>query len=420
MKIADVHLKLPSIKNRIYRLVQLLLLLSGIMALMQCGGPKKLSPAEYDAMPPAERLRYLEKLNSEKPDDTEIQMRLYQEYQEQNMPQKARTVMENIIRRDPFNPEVQYDYGVLLMNSGEKQGAYKAFRAALNARGGSAYSRRISEFVGGNFRIEQVTRSSEDEAFPMFSPDGGKIIFQMNRNGNWDIMELALSSGNVKAIVETPADEELPCYSPDGQTILYTSNEEDQRPIDKKYKVRDIYVRQANENRSDNLTETVADDWLPRYAPDGRQIIFVSERSDLRSVPYTEKNSDIYRMDANGAFQVQLTDNKVNDGGACYNGDGSRIFFHSNRNGSYDIFAMQADGDSPEKILGDDDVNEVNPYVSPRSDQIVYFSDRDGNYDIYSAAMDGSNIERLTFDPASDLNPVFSPDGQSIAFHSNR
>jgi TolB protein len=168
-----------------------------------------------------------------------------------------------------------------------------------------------------------------------------------------------------------------------------------------------------------NLTQTVADDWLPRFNSSGTHLLFVSERSDLRRVPYTQKHSDIFIMEANGNFQRNLTNTSTNEGGASFSRDGSKIFFHSNRNGNYDIFVMGMDGEHVMTII-DEPSDDVNPYASPVSDEIVFFTNRDGNYEIYLASSDGTNQRRLTFHPAGDFNPVFSPDGKTVAFHSNR
>ncbi len=184
--------------------------------------------------------------------------------------------------------------------------------------------------------------------------------------------------------------------------------------------MREIYLKEIESGFERNLTETVADDWLPRFNHAGDRIVFTTERSDLRSVPYTEKQSDIYVMESDGDFHLQLTKNESNDGGACFSADDRKIFFHSNRNGSYDIFVMKSDGSLPMTILGDPDVNEVNPFTSPDSLHFVYFSDEGGNYDLYQAKTDGSEIERLTVNPAKDTDGVYSPDGKTIAFQSDR
>jgi len=48
--------------------------------------------------------------------------------------------------------------------------------------------------------------------------------------------------------------------------------------------------------------------------------------------------------------------------------------------------------------------------------KIVFVSNRDGNYEIYSMNPDGNDLKRLTDNPASDREPVWSPDGRKIAF----
>ncbi|HEX3053506.1 MAG TPA: hypothetical protein VHP83_22800 [Aggregatilineaceae bacterium] len=56
----------------------------------------------------------------------------------------------------------------------------------------------------------------------------------------------------------------------------------------------------------------------------------------------------------------------------------------------------------------------------PSNGLICFVSDRDGNLEIYVMNADGSNLRRLTFDPAKDEDPDWSPDGTQIVFSSFR
>jgi Tol biopolymer transport system component len=398
----------------------ILILVSLVLLLIQCGGVKKLTPEEYNKLSPQEKITYLEKYTSQNPSDIDAKKELYKDYLALDMPDKAIKVMQSIIETDSDQPDVQFEYGEMMMRRGETMIAYQAFRDALNAPGGTKYASRISNYLGGKYSIQQVTSSKADEAFPVFSPDGSKIYYQTNENGNWDIAERDLVSGETKLVLHTSADEELPFISPDGKEMVYTSNADDRRPIDNKFKVREIYIMDFGTGYTKNLTESIADDWLPRYSHNGQFIVFVSERSDLRSVPYTEKQSDVYKMESDGDFHLRLTNDDSNDGGGCFSVDDSKIFFHSNRNGTYDIFVMKADGTLPMTVLGTPESNEVNPFVSPDSIHFVFFSDQGGSYDIYQAKVDGSDLERLTFNPAQNTNPAYSPDGTLVAYHSNQ
>jgi len=60
------------------------------------------------------------------------------------------------------------------------------------------------------------------------------------------------------------------------------------------------------------------------------------------------------------------------------------------------------------------------PTVSSDGSRIAFVSHRDGNAEIYSMNADGTGATRVTTDPLTDGRPVFTPDGQTIVFHSSR
>ncbi len=403
------------------RTVILWVLLISIAAfLIQCAGTKQLTQDEYEQLSPQEKITYLEKYTKKNSTDIQSKKKLYKEYLDLNMVEKALGVMEDIIRQDPYQADVQFEYGEIMIKRGETMPAYRAFRDALKSPGGTSYSTGVSRYLGGKYTVQQITSGPADEAFPVFSSDGSKLLYQTNENGNWDITERNLNTGETRMVVNTPAAEELPCLSTDGQKLLYTSNADDRRPIDDKYKVREVYLLDLKKGITKNLTESVADDWLPRFSHNDELITFVTERGDLRSVPYTDKHSDVFRMESDGDFHTQLTNDEANNGGATFGADDSHIYFHSNKNGSYDIFVMKADGSLPMILIENPNSNEVNPFVSADSQYITFFSDQTGSYEIYRARIDGSEIERLTMSPAKNTNPVFSPDSKFIAYHSDQ
>ena len=71
---------------------------------------------------------------------------------------------------------------------------------------------------------------------------------------------------------------------------------------------------------------------------------------------------------------------------------------------------MNIDG-SNQIRLTDDPAEDFQATWSPEGNRIAFGSDRDGNDDIYVMDADGSNVVRLTDDPDDDFSPDWSPDG---------
>lgn len=145
---------------------------------------------------------------------------------------------------------------------------------------------------------------------------------------------------------------------------------------------------------------------IEAQAPRKAQIAFASSRNG---------KYDIYVMDTNGEQQLNLTKNPlVNNIQPAWSPDGKKIVFSSTRDG---IYVMQANGRNLRRLT---DHPGGSPSWSPDGKRIVFSSTQDGNGDIYVMSTDGNNIHRLTNHPASDSDPAWSPNGREIAFVSGR
>lgn len=99
--------------------------------------------------------------------------------------------------------------------------------------------------------------------------------------------------------------------------------------------------------------------------------------------------------------------------------DGSKIVYHSDENGNWDIYTINTDGTGKTQLTTDTS-DDRSAYFSPDGSKIVFVSDRTGNNDIWLMTADGSNKVQLTTSTSDDITPSWSPDGSKIVFMSDR
>jgi len=96
-------------------------------------------------------------------------------------------------------------------------------------------------------------------------------------------------------------------------------------------------------------------------------------------------------------------------------GANGKIAFASRRDGNDEIYVMDADGANPTRITFHP-ACDVGPAWSPDGARLAFTSRRDGNFEIYSMNADGTNVRRLTDSDEHSGFPNWSPDGAKIVF----
>ena len=98
--------------------------------------------------------------------------------------------------------------------------------------------------------------------------------------------------------------------------------------------------------------------------------------------------------------------------------DGSWIVFSSVRHSpNPDLYIKKTYGATATRLTSDP-ASEIQPSFSPNGDTVAYASNRSGSWDIWLTGIDGTNPIRLTTGLSNDIHPSFSPDGKYLAYCS--
>lgn len=110
--------------------------------------------------------------------------------------------------------------------------------------------------------------------------------------------------------------------------------------------------------------------------------------------------------------QINQTDTRLMDAPAISNTHIAFIY-------AEDLWVANRDGSQPRRLTIDEGV-ESNPIFSPDGKTIAFSAEYDGNMDIFSVPVTGGVPTRLTFHPYPDIARDFTPDGKSVVFASQR
>ena len=118
-------------------------------------------------------------------------------------------------------------------------------------------------------------------------------------------------------------------------------------------------------------------------------------------------------MNADGSSRRQLTGDAYWEYDPKVSPDGRYIVFQSQRAGNLNIWRLDADGNNPKQLTEGNSVDQ-NFALSQDSQWVVFDSLRDGKQAIWKVSINGGSPVQLTDSPS--LNPALSPDGKLLAY----
>jgi Tol biopolymer transport system component/DNA-binding winged helix-turn-helix (wHTH) protein len=333
--------------------------------------------------------------------------------------------------------------------------------------------------VGGALALYFANRSSQAALAPMkvvpftsyqggewdaaFSPDGNSIAFVWNgeKSDNPDIYVKSINAESPIRLTTDASRDFNPTWSPDGQiAFIRTSGSEfevftvpvlgngPERKLfslgqnanfewtphldwsgDGKYLAYTekislqaktgiaLFSPDTGERRT--LTSPPEDSYLDNFfsfSPDGRSLAFVR-----MNTPVT---ADLYVVQVTGGDPKRLTFDNAEFAGIAWSSDGREIIFSCDRAQTPGLWRIPASGGTPEHLqMGGDIAGSF--AVSRRGNRLAYIERCESDTNIYRVDLSSLPDQqpaptRLIASTRLDNNPKISPDGQKIAFESNR
>jgi Tol biopolymer transport system component len=240
---------------------------------------------------------------------------------------------------------------------------------------------------------------------PRFSPDGGQLAFTSTRlDGPREIRVLSLADGRERRLVEREGGTVL-AWTPDGTKIVY-DEAETYRLYANRYDLRVVNVESG---RRRWLTRGMrARD--PDISPDGRRVVFVRRYAD---------RSELATIDIDGGEACDLTTSPAGTqwSAPTFRPDGERIVAARWTEGGWlDLISIDPKGDAPAMELTHDRASDVEPVFTPDGRYIVFRSDRDGASNLYALRTEDGTLLRVTNVLGGAFAPAIAPDGHTVAY----
>jgi dipeptidyl aminopeptidase/acylaminoacyl peptidase len=281
----------------------------------------------------------------------------------------------------------------------------------------------------------QLTSHVEDDNHPRWSPDNKYLAFFSKRNKKNQVFLMNRSGGEAIQLTEVKQGVSDFSWSPDSKKLALVIGDPDpDEPSDDEEKAKEektkkpivltrlqfkfdesgylkelydhIYIFDIGTKQLKQITTGPYNDagevWsgavsTPQWSPDGKQILFVSNRSKW---PDANRNTDLFVVPAEGGEPKKLTTNEGTDEAPQWSPDGKWIVYQAQYQppliwyDTTEIVVMPAAG-GPERVLTRElDRNCFQPSFSPDGRSIYFILEDQGNQRLASISPAGTNLNK--------------------------
>ncbi len=185
--------------------------------------------------------------------------------------------------------------------------------------------------------VKQLTHSKGYDAEATLSPDGKKMIYTSDKDGDIDLYIMDLETGAEKKVTNTIGYDGGAWFSPDGTKIIWRASRPKNKDEAKEYMDllkeglvaptnMEVFVANVDGSNVRQVTTYGQANWAPAFMPDSKRIIFASNHEYPRGFPF-----NLYTINEDGTHLQKISRDKGFDAFPMFSPNGKKIVFCSNR-----------------------------------------------------------------------------------------